>query len=376
MGEGVHISGLGFISSIGNNAKQVLESLREHRSGIEFHRFLEPDLSRVRSGGTVKGFSFPSHSWATWTFPEHLEVPRNLLRSLSPHGLYAYYAVEEMLAQSGLSRDALSDGQTGLFCASAGSPFLLHHYLKQMDESGGKRGHPLGVVSSISGTLNFTLGAHYGIRGGNLGFVSACASSSHALAYASEEIRHGRHERMIVVGAEDFTAESILPFAAMRALSFQEGTKASRPFDAARDGFVGTGGAACLLLESEASLSARGGKSLARLAGWGQASDGFDMTNSDPEGTGLTTAMNKAMKDAGWRTAELDYINAHATSTPVGDLSEGKAIRSFLGAAIGRVPVSSTKGLTGHGLSLAGALEAGICTLCLQNQFIPGNANL
>jgi len=223
----------------------------------------------VRVLGTLKGFATESTNWRDWRWPERYAFPGETLRSLAPHGLYALCACEQALADARLAAGELSDGQTGLFCASAGSPFLLHHYLGQMYEARGERGNPLGVVSSIAGTLNFNLAAYFHIRGAVCGFVSACASSSHALGYALDEIRLGRHRRMVVVGAEETHAESILPFAAMRALSVNpDPATASRPFDRRRDGFVGTGGAVALIIEEAELAVGRGAPVYAELAGW------------------------------------------------------------------------------------------------------------
>jgi 3-oxoacyl-(acyl-carrier-protein) synthase len=241
----------------------------------------------------------------------------------------------------------------------------------------GERGNPMGIVSSIAGTLNFNLAAHYRITGAVSGFVSACASSSHALGFAVDEIRLGRQRRMIVLGAEDMTDESILPFASLRALSTNPdpGT-ASRPFDRRRDGFVGTGGAVALIVEDAALARQRGARVQAELVGWGQAGDGHDVAASHPEGAGLREAMRRALADARIGPAEVDYVNAHATSTPAGDRSEALALRSVFTAGGARPKVSSTKALTGHGLSLAGAMEAAFCVLALDERFVPGAAHL
>lgn len=371
------ITGTGHITSIGNDEATVTRSLENLSSGIAPHRFLgEEDRSEVRVAGVIRGFDFSAMSWAGWKFPEEYAVPRDLLRGLPPHGVYAYCAIEQALCQSGLSHADLSDPRVGLFCASAGSPKLMHQYLSHLTAHKGRRGAPMGVVSTISGTLNFNLAAHYGIEGANLGFVSACASSSHAIGYALDEIRLGRQDAILVVGAEDFTAESLLPFAAMNALSKSERTDASCPWDVRRDGFVATGGASALLLESPEFAKRRGAVALARVTGWGQSSDGVDKTSSHPEGLGLSRAIANALDDAGVSPADIDYINAHATSTKVGDVSEAKAIKRIFNMAGCTPPVSSTKAITGHSLSMAGAMEAAFCTICLQKQILPGNAHL
>jgi 3-oxoacyl-(acyl-carrier-protein) synthase len=264
-----------------------------------------------------------------------------------------------------------------LYCASAGSAFLLHHHLAHMRGVRGERGNPMGVVASIAGTLNFNLAAHYQIRGAVGGFVAACASSSHALGCALDDIRLGRQTRMLVVGAEEVNAETILPFAAMRALSTNpDPATASRPFDRQRDGFVGAGGAVCLILEEAETAHRRGAKIYAELAGWGQASDGYNVAVSHPEGAGLADAMRRALSDAGVTPADIDYVSAHATSTPAGDRSEAIALNAVFTAVGARPRVSSTKGLTGHPLSMSGVMEAAFCSLALRDGFIPGNANL
>jgi 3-oxoacyl-(acyl-carrier-protein) synthase len=373
----VFITGLGFITSIGNDAAAVTASLREGRHGMAVHALYDNPSIPIKVAAPVRGFAVDSPSWRDWTWPAHYDIPRETLRGLAPHGVYAFCAVEQALADAGLSRSDLTDGSTGLFCASAGSAFLLHHHLTQTRASRFERGNPLGVVSSIAGTLNFNLAAHYGITGAVTGFVSACASSSHAIGYAMDEIRLGRQERMIVVGAEELNADTLLPFAPMRALSTQDDPlTASRPFDTARDGFVGTGGAVVLILEEASLARRRGANARAELIGWGQASDGHSVATSHPDGAGLREAMRRALSDATTDPHSIDYVNAHATSTPVGDRAEALALRSTFTDQGARPVISSTKGLTGHGLSMAGAMEAGFCALSLSEGFMPGNPHL
>ncbi len=371
------VTGLGFITSIGNDRGAVTRSLRGLVPGLARVEFLGNPSLTVRVAGTIKEFAVDSASWRDWTYPERYNLPRETLRSLSAHGLYALCAVEQAVADAGLAREALTDGGTGLYCASAGSAFMLHHHLAQMHAVRGERGNPMGVVASIAGTLNFNLAAHYGIRGAVGGFAAACASSSHALGCALDDIRLGRQTRMLVVGAEEVNAETILPFAAMRALSTQsDPATASRPFDRKRDGFVGAGGAVCLILEEAETARRRGAPVYAELAGWGQAADGYNVAVSHPEGAGLAAAMRRALADAGVAPGEIAYVNAHATSTPAGDRSEALALRQVFTAAGAHPRVSSTKGLTGHPLSMAGVMEAAFCSVAVRDGFTPGNANL
>jgi 3-oxoacyl-(acyl-carrier-protein) synthase len=369
------ITGLGFITSIGNDKATVLRSLRELRHGFEPFNFLDNPNVPIKVAGTVKDFAFATTNWRDWHWPAEYAIDRETVRSLAPHGVYAFCALQQALAEAGLVAHDLVDGETGLFCASAGSPYLLGQYLRQMYETRGERGNPMGIVSSIAGTLNFNLAAYYHIRGAVCGFVSACTSSSHALGYAMDEIRLGRQRRMLVVGAEDMNTESILPFASLRALSVNpDPDTASRPFDRQRDGFVGTGGAVALVVEDAALARRRGARIYAELIGWGQAGDGHSVAASHPEGAGLREAMRRALADAQVAPGDVDYVNAHATSTPAGDRSEALALQAVFSGAHPRV--SSTKALTGHGLSLAGAMEVAFCALAIGEEFIPGAAHL
>jgi 3-oxoacyl-[acyl-carrier-protein] synthase-1 len=281
------------------------------------------------------------------------------------------------VADAGLAPEDISNPDTGLFAASAGSPGMLSLYMQRMHELGVMRCSPLGVVASIAGTVQFNLVAHRQIQGSSTGFASACASSSHAIGYACDEIALGRQKRMFVVGAEDGNVETILPFASMRALSLNpDPNTASRPFDRERDGFVGTGGATVLVLESEGEVVRRGVAPYAEMAGWGQSSDGHNVAISHPDGTGLRRATERALRAAGIGPEMVDYINAHATSTPIGDVSEARAIHAVFSGAGHRPAVSSTKALTGHGLSLAGAMETGFCALAMREGFMPGSAHI
>jgi 3-oxoacyl-(acyl-carrier-protein) synthase len=369
----VVITGLGFVTPIGNDRAAVTASLREQRHGLSPVAWF-PDCP-VRLAGTIRDFDVTSFNRLEWRWPDAYKIARETLRSLAPHGLYAHCALLQAIGNAGLPPAAVTDGDTGLFCASAGSPRTLRQCLNDAYDSGGQRVHPMGVVASISGTLNFNLAAAFGIRGVVTGFVSACAASTHALGYARDEIILGRQRRMLVVGAEEPVWESLLPFAGMRALTKQsEPRLASRPFDRRRDGFVGAGGAAALVLEEAALAQARGAPVYAELAGWGQCADGFSVAQSEPSGRGLAVAMRRALADAKVGAGELEYVNAHATSTSVGDAAEARALLDVLGAA--RPPVSSTKGLTGHPLSMAGALETALCCVAMSEGFIPGNAHL
>ena len=373
--ESVLITGLGLVTSIGHDRATVTRALQELRSGIVPWDPLPGVTLPVKVAGTLKGFDLTGVDPAGWSYPDGLNIDRQTARSLPPHGACAVLAVQQALAEAGLNVEDLTDGRTGLACASGGSPEVMYHRISAMERTGWQRGHPLGVVASVAGTLNFNLAAWLGIRGATCGFVSACASSAHALGYACDAIRLGRQDRMIVVGAEDLNVAMLLPFHAMGALSLEtDPARASCPFDAGRNGFTGTGGAAVLILESASAAARRSAPRLARLAGWGEAADGFSVAAPHPEGDGVARAMAFALTDAGVTPDEVGWVNAHATSTPAGDRAEALALHRVFGAH--RPAISSTKALTGHGLSLAGAMEAAFSVLALQGDFIPGQANL
>jgi 3-oxoacyl-[acyl-carrier-protein] synthase-1 len=285
--------------------------------------------------------------------------------------------MQQAIDDAGLDDADISNRHTGLYAASGGSPYLLGNMFNRMHTQGVMRCSPLSIVASIAGTLNFNLVAHFKIKGTSCGFASACASSSHALGFAYDDLMLGRQKRMFVVGAEDGNLDAILPFASMRTLSLQRDPNlASRPFDVARDGFVGTGGAVVLVLETEDEVERRGSKIYCEVAGWGQASDGYNVAISHPEGEGLRNAIENALDATDTTPESVDYVNAHATSTPIGDVSEAKALKAIFKTPAARPAISSTKALTGHGLSLAGAMESGFCALAIRDGFMPGSAHI
>jgi len=372
----VVITGLGFITSIGNGRAEVLDSLRQARSGIEIFDELPQEPGSPRVAGTIKGFSFPSLQCDDWTYPPEYSIERNQLRSMSPHVVYAWCAMKQAIADARLDSGQVSHPRTGAMCASGGSMWISYENLRTMITSGVHKCYPLALPASIPGTLNSNLAASFKLKGAVLGFASACASSAHAFGYAYDQISQDRQDRVFVVGAEDCNKFNILPFAGVRALSVQaDPEKTPAPFDLKRDGFVGTGGATTLVLEELDSALARGVPIYAEVLGWGEASDGYNVMAPEPQGEGLARAMQAALAHASLSPGDVNYINAHATGTSVGDLAEIKAIRQVFNP--GKVPyVSSTKALTGHGLCLAGAMEAAFTVLALHEKFMPISAKI
>ncbi|HRE82474.1 MAG TPA: beta-ketoacyl synthase N-terminal-like domain-containing protein, partial [Opitutaceae bacterium] len=328
----VFVTGLGLITSIGNDRQTVSQSVRDLKHGMEVYApFQRPDIP-PKVAAPVRGFNLDSNDPEDWTFPAPYKIRREVLRSLGPNTLFAYCAMQQAIADAKLGESEVSHEGTGLYAASAGSPGILHRLLNQMLAQGVMRCPPMGIVSAIAGTVQFNLVAHFKIKGASTGFSSACASSSHALGFAYDEIALGRQSRMFVVGAEDGNFETIAPFAGMRALSLNpDPDTASRPFDTARDGFVGTGGGAVLILESEDEVARRGVTPYCEVVGWGQASDGHNVAISHPEGAGLRRAMDLALRSSRLAPEQVEYVNAHATSTLIGDISEAKALRAVFG---------------------------------------------
>jgi 3-oxoacyl-[acyl-carrier-protein] synthase-1 len=367
----VVITGLGFISSIGNSRAEVLDSLLHQRNGIEIHPELAANpKSPVRLAGTVKGFDCPSEDSDNWTFPKRIDLSRKQLRSMAPHVVYAYAAMREALDDAGLTPEIVSNPRTGMLCASGGSPRLTFHHLKKMFEVGPLKCHPFALPSSIAGTLSFNLVAVFQIHGGCVGFVSACSSSTHAMGYGLDLIRQDRQDRVVVVGAEECDAYTILPFASVRALTrSSDPEKTPCAFDAKRDGFASTGGAAVVVLEELEQARKRNSPIYAEVLGWGQTSDGYNIMAPEPNGEGLARAIRASLEDAQVLPDQIDYVNAHATATPLGDIAEIRAIQSVFTKS--SPWISSLKSQTGHGLSMAGALETGICALAIREKFTP-----
>ncbi len=372
----VVVTGIGVVSPIGHTTKSILNNLRAQRHNFKrLSGYTDFKRSKISIGTEIPDFDTHSSLSEDWTCPYPTSFSKDELRSLNPHTYYAYQATREAIKEARLNTNELGE-ETGLFTASPGSISNIYHCMEELHEYGVNRTDPYGIVKSVVGTLSWNLSALFKIKGSNCGFTSACASSSHALGFAYDQIALGRQDRIIVTGAEDGDVLGVLPFGIMRALSTSDDPdSASLPFDSRRSGFVGCGGATTVVLESASAAAQRGVQVLAEFHGWGQSSDGYHPAAPIPEGIGLSRAIAGAIKSSGFKPDSIEYLNAHATGTQIGDLAEIRAIKCIFGESP-KFPISSTKGLTGHGLSYAGILEIALCIRALSDGFTPGTANL
>ncbi|KSB89436.1 3-oxoacyl-ACP synthase [Caulobacter vibrioides] len=357
----VVVTGLGVVSSIGNNANEVLASLREAKSGV----VAAPEYAEL--GFRCQVHAAPKIEW------EGL-VDRRAARFLAPGTAYAHIAMEQAIADSGLEEAQVSHERTGLIVGSGGpSTRVIVEAAATTKEKGPKRIGPFAVPKAMSSGPSAVLSTWFKIRGINYSISSACATSAHCIGAGAEQIQLGKQDIVFAGGCEelDWTLSNL--FDAMGAMSTNFNDRpavASRAYDKDRDGFVIAGGAGIVVLEEYEHAKARGAKIYGELIGYAANSDGYDMVA--PSGEGAARCMKLAMAQAGGRT--IDYLNPHGTSTPVGDSKEMGAVREVFGD---KAPlISSTKSLTGHSLGAAGAQEAIYSILMLKNGFAAESANI
>jgi len=358
----VVVTGLGIVSSIGNNANEVLASLREAKSGV----VSAPDYAEL-------GFRCQVHATVKLDSWEAL-VDRRAARFLAPGTAYAHIAMEQAIADAGLEETEVSNERTGLIVGSGGpSTRVIVEAAATTKEKGPKRIGPFAVPKAMSSGPSAVLSTWFKIRGINYSISSACATSAHCIGAGAEQIQMGKQDIVFAGGCEelDWTLSNL--FDAMGAMSSNFNDRpavASRAYDKDRDGFVIAGGAGIVVLEEYEHAKARGAKIYGEVVGYAANSDGFDMVA--PSGEGAARCMKIAMAEAGGRT--IDYLNPHGTSTPVGDSKEMGAVRTVFGD---KAPlISSTKSLTGHSLGAAGAQEAIYSILMLDNDFAAQSANI
>jgi 3-oxoacyl-[acyl-carrier-protein] synthase-1 len=356
----VVVTGMGIVSSIGNNTQEVLASLREAKSGI----------SRADKYAEL-GFRCQVHGAPTLNAEEAID--RRAMRFLGGGAAWNHAAMEQAIRDAGLEENEISHERTGIIMGSGGpSTRAIVEAADIARSKSPKRVGPFAVPKAMSSTASATLATWFKIKGVNYSISSACATSNHCIGNAAELIQSGKQDIIFAGGCEELAWTLSVLFDAMGAMSSsfnQTPEKASRAYDVDRDGFVIAGGAGVLVLEELEHAKARGGRIYGEVAGYGATSDGFDMVA--PSGEGAVRCMRMALNGV---KAPVDYINPHATSTPIGDSKEIEAIREVFGERC--PPIAATKSLTGHSLGAAGAQEAIYSLLMMSNGFICESANI
>jgi 3-oxoacyl-[acyl-carrier-protein] synthase I len=356
----VVVTGMGIVSSIGNNTQEVLASLREAKSGI----------SRADEYASL---GFRCQVQGAPTLDPSQSVDRRAMRFLGRGAAWNHVAMEQAIRDSGVEEKDISNPRTGIVMGSGGpSTRTIVEAALTTKEKGPKRVGPFAVPKAMSSTASATLATWFKIKGVNYSISSACATSNHCIGNGTELIQWGKQDMVFAGGCEDLDWTMSVLFDAMGAMSSgfnQTPEKASRAYDKDRDGFVIAGGAGVLVLEELEHAKARGAKIYAEVGGYGATSDGFDMVA--PSGEGAVRCMKMAIEGV---KAPIDYINPHATSTPIGDIKEIEAIREVFGSKV--PPISATKSLTGHSLGATGVQEAIYSLLMMQNGFICESANI
>jgi 3-oxoacyl-[acyl-carrier-protein] synthase-1 len=356
----VVLTGMGIVSSIGNNAHEVLDSLKHARSGIVSAK------DYVELGFRCQVHGAPTLDWEA-------VLDRKVRRFMGAGAAWNYIAMQQAIADAGLEENEVSHERTGLIMGSGGpSTRAIVAAADTTRTKGPRKVGPFEVPKSMSSTNSATLATPFRIKGVNYSISSACSTSAHCIGNAAEMIQWGKQDIMFAGGGEELDWTLSVLFDSMNAMSsdFNDTpAKASRAYDVRRDGFVIAGGGGVLVLEEMERAKARGAKIYGELVGYGATSDGYDMVQ--PSGEGAVRCMKLAMAGL---DCKVDYINPHATSTPIGDLKEIEAIREVFGDDV--PPISATKSLTGHSLGAAGVQEAIYSVLMMQNNFICESANI
>lgn len=356
----VVVTGMGIVSCLGTDKETVLDSLKEGRSGIKFQE-------------EYKEMGFRSHVAGSVDLDYSDLIDRKLVRFMGDAAAYAYLSMEQAIKDAGLTEEQVSNVRTGLIAGSGGASSAdIVETADILRDKGVRRVGPYRVTRTMGSTVSACLATPFKIKGVNYSITSACATSAHCIGNAMEQIQLGKQDIVFAGGGEELHWSLSVMFDAMGALSTKYNDtpeKASRAYDANRDGFVIAGGGGMLVLEDYEHAKARGAKIYAELVGYGATSDGYDMVA--PSGEGAVRCMQQAM---GTVDGGIDYINSHGTSTPAGDIQELKAMKETFGDDM--PPVSSTKSLTGHSLGATGVQEAIYSLLMMENNFICASANI
>jgi 3-oxoacyl-[acyl-carrier-protein] synthase II len=364
----VVVTGLGLVTACGNSVNETWDSLISGKSGADYIKKFDTEKFDVKFACEVKNFD-------PLTLIEKREA-----RRMGAFSQFAIFASDEAMNHSGLIIDESNAYEVGTYISSGiGDFWAIEREHEKLLNEGPNRVSPFFIVSAIVNLAAGNVSIRFGAKGPNSATATACSAGAHAIGDSFRLIERGDADAMICGGAESaITPMSVAGFNSMKAMStFNENPqKASRPFDANRDGFVIGEGAGILILEELEFAKKRGAKIYAEVVGYGMTGDGYHQTSPDPTGSGAIRVMQKALKDAGISPEEIDYINAHGTSTPYNDASETKAIKAVFGDHAYKLAVSSTKSMTGHALGAAGGIEAVISVMALINQKLPPTINL
>ncbi|HWA08413.1 MAG TPA: beta-ketoacyl-ACP synthase II [Opitutaceae bacterium] len=364
----VVVTGLGVIHGLGHEVGTFWSSLLAGKPGVDRVTHFDPSDFACQIGAEVRD----------WDVTQHMDAKEARRNDRYTH--FGFVAAKQAVSDAGLDLRAEDGDHVGVMIGSGiGGMFTYESQLRVLAERGPRKVSPFTIPSLIGNMCSGLVAIEYGARGPNFGVVSACATGTHALGEAAHAIRRGDADVMIAGGSEAaITPFSYASFCSMKAMSTRndDPAHASRPFDAQRDGFVMGEGSGVLVLESLAHAQARGARIYCELAGYAATCDAFHITQPDPEGKGLSMAMKRALASAGVAPGEIDYINAHGTSTPYNDKFETLAIKKVFGEHAHRLAVSSTKSMTGHLLGAAGGIESVICVKTIQTGCVAPTINL
>ena len=363
----VVVTGLGAITPLGKTLTETWEGLVNGKSGAGPITHFDASKFKTQFACELKNFD-PNQYF-----------DRKEARKLDRYAQFALIAADEAIADSGMEMEKLDLNKVGvIFSSGIGGISTFQEEVENYDVERGPRFNPFFIPKMIADIASGHISMKYGFRGPNFAVVSACASSTNAIADACNYIRLGKANAIVTGGAEaSITSAGVGGFNAMNALSTRNDSPetASRPFSVSRDGFVMGEGAACLILEELEHALARGAKIYCEVAGTGLSADAYHLTATHPEGLGAKLVMENALEDAQMKPEDIDYINVHGTSTPVGDISEVKAIKEVFGEHAKKLNISSTKSMTGHLLGATGALEAAACILAIKEGIVPPTIN-
>ncbi len=364
----VVVSGLGMVSPLGNDVASSWAAALAARSGIGLIEHMDLSAYSTRFGGSVRGFDVEQYMTAKEA------------RKLDLFIQYGMAAGFQAMRDAGLEITDANRERIGVAMGSGiGGLTNIENNCKSLQEQGPRRISPFFVPGSIINMISGFLSIHLGLQGPNYAVATACTTGTHCIGMAARNIAYGEADVMIAGGAEMATCGlGMGGFAAARALSTRndDPVRASRPWDKDRDGFVLSDGAGALVLEELEHARARGATIYAELVGFGMSGDAYHMTSPPEDGAGAARCMRNALRDAGLQPEDVQYINAHGTSTAAGDLAEAAAIKAVFAEHAYRLAVSSTKSMTGHLLGAAGAVEAIFSVLALRDQIAPPTINL